>query len=159
MTSAAVRIGVGTRFIHQGEAVEIVEFHPGPTGTEVVLKGTSKQVYTRVCLNKLLLSDNTRLIPDTDGPSSDQVSLERDEFISLYEHQRLTLRDIGAQVGVSRGVVTRLAHDYGVPIRKPDDRARNAIDRDWLYEQYITQHRALPDIARQCGLTAPTVAR
>lgn len=46
MTSAAVRIGVGTRLIHDGELVEIVEIHPGQTGNEVVLKGTSNQVFT-----------------------------------------------------------------------------------------------------------------
>jgi hypothetical protein len=41
MTSAAVRIGVGTRLVHDGELVEIAEIHPGRTGNEVVLKGTS----------------------------------------------------------------------------------------------------------------------
>jgi hypothetical protein len=55
--------------------------------------------------------------------------------------------------------VTRLAHDYGIPIHKPSNRGGHAIDRDWLYEQYITQHRSLTDIAQQCGLTGSTVAR
>ena len=74
MTSAAVRIGVGTRLVYDGEVVEIVEFQPGLTGNEVLLKGTSKQVYTRVRLKELLLSDNARLIPDSEGPSSDDES-------------------------------------------------------------------------------------
>jgi AraC-like DNA-binding protein len=88
-----------------------------------------------------------------------RLGLTRDEFISQYEQERLTLQDIGARVGVSRGVVTRLAADYGIPIHKPNNREGHPIDRDWLYEQYITQHRALPDIARQCGLSDSTVAR
>jgi len=74
MTSAAVRIGVGTRLVYDGEVVEIVEFQPGLTGNEVLLKGTSKQVYTRVRLKELLLSDNARLIPDSEVPSSDDES-------------------------------------------------------------------------------------
>jgi hypothetical protein len=38
MTSAAVRIGVGTRLVHDGELVEIVEVRTGQTGIDVVLK-------------------------------------------------------------------------------------------------------------------------
>ena len=43
MTLAGVRIGVGTRLVHDGESVEIVEIHNGQTGMDVVVKGTSKQ--------------------------------------------------------------------------------------------------------------------
>ena len=36
MSSAAVRIGVGTRLVHDGELVEIVEIHAGRTGMDAV---------------------------------------------------------------------------------------------------------------------------
>lgn len=74
MTSAAVRIGVGTRLIHDGELVEIVEIHPGRTGMDVVLKGTSTQTFTRACLKELLVSESTRVISESEGPSSDDAS-------------------------------------------------------------------------------------
>jgi hypothetical protein len=105
MTSAAVvRIGVGTRLVHDGELVEIVEIHTGQTGMDVVLKGTSKQTFIRAHLNELLMSDTTRVIPDLEGPCSDddfdrpagvvlaQLSdVERKEVIERAAHVREVL--------------------------------------------------------------------
>ena len=103
MTSAAVRIGVGTRLVHDGELVEIVEIHPGQAGTDVVFKGTSKQTFSRARLNELLVSDRTRVIPDSEGPRSDdefelsgivlaQLSdVERQEMIERAAHIREVL--------------------------------------------------------------------
>jgi hypothetical protein len=33
------------------------------------------------------------------------------------------------------------------------------VDRDWLYVQYVTQRRALPDLAREAGMSTPNMAR
>ena len=71
MSSAAVRIGVGTRLVHDGELVEIVEIHAGRTGMDVVLKCTSKQALIRASFNELLTSGATRVIPERDGPTGD----------------------------------------------------------------------------------------
>ncbi len=103
MTSAGVRIGVGTRLVHDGELVEIVEIHTGQTGMDVVLKGTSKKAVIRARLNELLMSDSTRVIPDSEGPCSDddfepaglvlaQLSdVERKEMIERAAHVREVL--------------------------------------------------------------------
>lgn len=88
-----------------------------------------------------------------------RLQLTRERFIHRYEQERLTLHEIGAQIGVSRGVITRLAHDYEIPIRKPYNREGAVIDRDWLHQQYVIHRRSLPDIAQQCDLTSSTVAR
>nr|VTP02046.1 DNA-binding transcriptional activator GcvA [Mycobacterium riyadhense] len=88
-----------------------------------------------------------------------RLKLTRDEFIRRYEQEHLTLQDIAARVGVSRGVVTRLAHDYGIPIRKRNNQEGAVIDRDWLHQQYMIHRRSIPDIARQCGLSDSTVAQ
>lgn len=88
-----------------------------------------------------------------------RLQLTREAFIHRYEDERLTLHEIGAQIGVSRGVVTRLAHDYEIPIRKPYNREGAVIDRDWLHQQYVIHRRSLPDIAGQCALSDSTVAR
>jgi hypothetical protein len=103
MTSAGVRIGVGTRLLHDGELVEIVEIHTGQTGMDFVLKGTSKQALIRARLNELLMSDSTRVIPELEGPHSDddfepagvvlaQLSdVERKEVIERAAHVREVL--------------------------------------------------------------------
>lgn len=44
-------------------------------------------------------------------------ALSRDQFHDLYVHQCRGLAEIGAQIGVSRQVVTRLARRYGIPVR------------------------------------------
>ena len=100
MTSAEVRIGVGTRLVYDGELVEIVEIHTGQTGMDVVLKGTSKQALIRARLNELLMSNGTRVITERDGPSGDddfepagvvlaQLSdAERNEVIERAAHVR-----------------------------------------------------------------------
>lgn len=103
MSSAAVRIGVGTRLVHDGELVEIVEIHAGRTGMDVVLKCTSKQALIRASFNELLTSGATRVIPERDGPSGDddfepagvvlaQLSgAERNEVIDRAAHVREVL--------------------------------------------------------------------
>ena len=103
MTSATVRIGVGTRLVHDGESVEIVEIHTGQTGMDVVLKATSKQVLIRARLNDLLMSNGTRVIPERHGPSGDEdfepagvvlaqlSDAERNEAIERAAHVREVL--------------------------------------------------------------------
>lgn len=103
MTSAAVRIGVGTRLVHDGELVEIVEVRTCQTGMDVVLKTTSTQTFIRAHLNDILMSDSARVIPDSEGPCSDddfelagvvlsQVSdAERKEVIERAAHVREVL--------------------------------------------------------------------
>jgi hypothetical protein len=70
---------------------------------DVVLKGTSKQTFIRARLNELLASDSTRVIPDSEGPCSDddaepagvvlaQLSdVERKEVIERAAHVREVL--------------------------------------------------------------------
>ncbi|CPT91640.1 integrase family protein [Mycobacteroides abscessus] len=103
MNSAGVRIGVGTRLLHDGELVEITEIHAGKNGMDVVLKSTSKQAFIRVHLNELLAAEGTRLISDAAGPCSaddlepagvvlGQLSdVERKEVIERAAHIREVL--------------------------------------------------------------------
>lgn len=71
MSSAAVRVGVGTRFLYDGEVVEVVEMQASPAGNELVLKNATGRQLVRVALRELLASDRARVIPDTPGPSSE----------------------------------------------------------------------------------------
>jgi hypothetical protein len=70
VSSASVRVGVGTRFRYDGETVEVVEMAITPMGNEVVLKDHHGRVM-RLAVKELLLSDRAQVIPDNPGPSSD----------------------------------------------------------------------------------------
>jgi len=74
MNPAAVKIGVGSRLLHDGQLVEIVEVHPGRAGMDVVLKDIAKQTMLRASLNELLRSEATRVIADVDPPTNDDAA-------------------------------------------------------------------------------------
>ena len=38
MSTSALRVGVGTRVVYDGELLEVAELHAGPSGTETVLR-------------------------------------------------------------------------------------------------------------------------
>lgn len=72
MTSTNVRVGVGTRFLYDGELVELVEIRPGTAGNDVVLRcPADKQRVWHVALRELLTSHRSCVIPDRAGPGSD----------------------------------------------------------------------------------------
>lgn len=71
MSSAAVRVRVGTRFCYDGEVVEVVELLGTQAGTEVVLKNVTGRRIVRVSVRELLTSDRARVIPDSAGPRAD----------------------------------------------------------------------------------------
>ncbi|MEU0877497.1 helix-turn-helix domain-containing protein [Lentzea sp. NPDC005914] len=71
MSGAAVRIGVGARFIYDGEVVEVVEMLSTAAGNEVVLRNATTQQVVRVSLREMLASDRARVVPVGPGPSAD----------------------------------------------------------------------------------------
>ncbi len=91
--------------------------------------------------------------------ASAKAALPIERLVDLYERERKSLKDIAAAVGVSRQTVATLARDYGLPLRESGRPARTTIDRDWLYSQYVTKRRALPDIAKDAGMSTANMAR
>ncbi|MBT2226333.1 TniQ family protein [Nonomuraea sp. NEAU-A123] len=79
--------------------------------------------------------------------------LTEEELRRRYLDEHQSARTIAIDVGVSKSTVTRLAAEYGIELRKVGRyfKQHNVIDRDWLYEQYITRRRTLADIAREKG--------
>lgn len=71
----------------------------------------------------------------------------------------MSLREIAATIGVSRQTIARLVRDYDIPLREPRQYARQTVDRDWLYDQYVNKRRTLPDIAREAGMSTANMAR
>ena len=86
-------------------------------------------------------------------------ALPREKLIQLYHGEARNLRDIAATVGVSRQTIGRLATEYGITLREPRRRPIYDVDATWLYEQYVTNHRSLEDIARECGMSVANMAR
>ena len=72
MSAEGIRVGVGTRVLHDGQLWEVTELHPGPAGTEVVLGayGRHSEV-VRISLRELLDGLRARVYGEGSGPNSD----------------------------------------------------------------------------------------
>jgi transposase InsO family protein len=102
MSTAGVRVGVGTRFRYDGETVEVVELVGTAAGGELVLSDGRGRLL-RMSVKELLLSDRARVIPagpgpggsDDDAPAAvilDQLSADqRREVAQRAEHVREVL--------------------------------------------------------------------
>lgn len=90
---------------------------------------------------------------------SAKSALPREKLVELYHGERNSLRDIGASIGVSRQTITRLARDYGIPLRELGRSTIYDIDGDWLHEQHVDKRRSLEDIAAECGMSVANMAR
>lgn len=71
MSASTVRVGVGSRFLYDGEVMEVVEMLSTAAGNEVVLKNATSRQIVRVSLRELLTSDRARVVPNGPGPSAD----------------------------------------------------------------------------------------
>ena len=69
----AVPVGVGTRFIYDGEMVTIVEMFPSAHGNEVLVANSSGKQRFWMALRELLASGRASIVSDDDGPRSDDA--------------------------------------------------------------------------------------
>lgn len=100
MTTARVRVGVGTQFIYDGETFEIVEIH---AGTSATARGTRTRSVQRFSIREILDGDLVHLIAEEPGPAADDdqetaaVTLaylstrERQQVVKLADHIREVL--------------------------------------------------------------------
>ncbi|MFD7552890.1 TniQ family protein [Streptomyces sp. NPDC059816] len=77
--------------------------------------------------------------------------LPKAELDRLYVDEHRSLQQIAELTGISRRLLTRLAGEYGTPLRSgPQDYKRHAeVEADWLFEQYVHRRRTLRDLARE----------
>ncbi|MFF2896270.1 LysR family transcriptional regulator [Streptomyces sp. NPDC057966] len=81
-------------------------------------------------------------------------------FSQLYLDERRSLQQIATLTGFSHRVLTDLAKEYRIPLRRPQDhKRRGTIERDWLIEQYVCRRRTLPDLARETGMSPANMTR
>jgi hypothetical protein len=87
--------------------------------------------------------------------------LSEKELRRRYGDQHQSLYDIAKQTGFSRQALTRLAAEYGIELREgPQDyKRKGTIDRDWLFDQYVSRGRTLPDLAREKNMSTANMAR
>lgn len=147
-----------------GELRNLLDAEHVKLGAAANLLGTSLDTARHV-LQVTSEADSSSAASDRAAPTrvsaycAARTALPRSRLIELYQHERMSLRDIAVDVGVSRQTIARLARDYELPLRKPCRQTRNTVDRDWLYEQYVTRCRALPDLAREAGMSTSNLAR
>ncbi|MET7903619.1 hypothetical protein ABZS86_20050 [Streptomyces sp. NPDC005355] len=77
----------------------------------------------------------------------------------LYVDQGLSLHKLRNITGASTTVLKQALTSAGIDIRRQGHRPGYSyrIDRDWLYEQYVVQHRTFSDIADEIGAVSTTV--
>ncbi|WP_396911365.1 Mu transposase C-terminal domain-containing protein [Mycolicibacterium sp.] len=100
MSDAAVRVGVGTRVVHEGELLEVTELHAGPSGTEAVLRASGgRGGVVRMTLQALLAGRRTRLVPGGDGPNADDDVEPADVVLSaLSDGERSVVHERAAHI-------------------------------------------------------------
>ena len=92
--------------------------------------------------------------------SSLAEQLSAADLRNLYEHQRMSLRQIAARHHTSRQVVAALARRHGITLRPPlREPVLPAVDRDWLHTQYVHHRRTLPELAAEKNMSTANMAR
>ena len=148
MSSAGVRVGVGTRFRYDGETVEVIEMAITATGNEVVLKDHRGRVM-RLAVKELLLSDRAQVIPYSPGPSSDDdEALASVVVAQLSDGQREALLEKAAHI---RELLTGYRSGSAEVAEEGEPRPQYAPDRP-LYERYA-------DKAAELGVGFRTIER
>src|ERR1700733_409247 len=148
MSSAGVRMGVGTRFRYDGETVEVIEMAITAAGNEVLLKDHHGRVM-RLAVKELLLSDRAQVIPVSPGPSSgDEEDLASVVLAQLSQGQHTALLERAAHI---REVLTGYRSGSPEIAEEGEPRPQYASDRP-LYKRYA-------DKAAELGVTRRTIQR
>lgn len=101
MSNSAVRVGVGTRVVFDGELLEVAELHAGQLGTETVLRSCRGQSgFVRIALHELLMSRRASLVADTHGGGGpDDAGEPADVVLSaISESDRAIIAERAAHV-------------------------------------------------------------
>ncbi|ORX04155.1 helix-turn-helix domain-containing protein [Mycolicibacillus trivialis] len=146
-SDSAVRIGVGTRVVFEGDAAEVVELHPGDTGVSLTLRVGPGKRLSRISLRELLDGGRARIVDDridVDGqPDAAAVILAE-----LTDLELDTARTRAAHV---REVLT--GYRSGHPELAAHDEPRTEFDPHLpLMERYAAK-------AAEAGVTSRTVSQ
>jgi transposase InsO family protein len=128
VSTAGVRVGVGTRFRYNGETVEVTQLVSTAAGGEVVLADGRGRAL-RMSMKELLFSDRARIIAEGPGPGSadddaparvllDQLTeSQRREVLQRAEHVREVLTGFrSGSAELARPGEPRAEFDPGFPL-------------------------------------------
>lgn len=66
---------------------------------------------------------------------------------------------IADSIGTSKHTATRLAMFYAIPLRPAGARSRALLPPEWLYYQYVSLGRTIPQIAAATGMSKSAISR
>ena len=100
MKRAGVRVGTGTRFLYDGEVIEIVKIHCVQGAPEVVARHVRTETVCRLALNELMFSPRSRLLSEHLVVESADVSEESASvrWSAAPESERSKARERAAHV-------------------------------------------------------------
>ncbi|WP_041297794.1 Mu transposase C-terminal domain-containing protein [Mycobacterium sp. MOTT36Y] len=146
---AATPIGVGTKFIYDGEILSIIEMFPDKTGTEVLVadRGGTRRFW--IGLRELTTRGRPMVIGDDDCPRSDDPG--EVASVALSHLDEATRQVVAERAGHVREVLTGYKSGAEVLALPGEPRAEYSADRP-----LETRYRAK---AAEVGCTARTIER
>jgi hypothetical protein len=150
MKRAGVRVGTGTRFVYDGEVIEIVELHCVGGAPEVVARHVRTETVCRIALNELMFSPRSRLlsedlIVESADDSGESASVR---WSAASESERAKARDRATHV---REALT--GYQSGTPFNPLPGEPRAP------YRQHLPKGNRLAAKADEIGVTLRTFAR
>ncbi|MEV2226866.1 TniQ family protein, partial [Nocardia vinacea] len=79
----------------------------------------------------------------------------REYFEREYLTKRRSLKELAAETGFGRHIISRYAKQAGIQLRRSRDPLQ--VDSDWLRTQYLDKKRSTSDIAAELGVSQMTV--
>lgn len=148
MTRPAVRIGVGTRLIYDGELADVVELHPAESGIDLTLRvGADRQRAVRIGVRELLDGGRARLIDD-DPDSDDQTDPANVILGSLSDVEMEEVRTRAMHV---REVLTGYRSGHAELAGQGEPRPQFDLHRP-VMERYVAK-------ATELGVTVRTIGQ
>ena len=149
MKRAGVRVGTGTRFLYDGEVIEIVKIHCVQGAPEVVARHVRTETVCRLALNELMFSPRSRLLSEHLVVESADVSEESASvrWSAAPESERAKARERAAHV---REALT--GYQSGTPISPLPGEPRGP------YRQHLPKGNRLAATANEIGIGLRTFA-
>ncbi|KXO96132.1 helix-turn-helix domain-containing protein [Tsukamurella pseudospumae] len=137
--SSSERVGVGSRYVYDGEVFEIVELAAPRGNVEVLGRGAAGQ-YMRIALVELLASARGRIIPTDAGVASSDLRESAGVILSVLSAAEL--QQVTDRAGHVREVLTGYRSGNEETAAKGEPRAEFSPDRP-LTDRYASKAREL----------------
>lgn len=150
MKPAAVRVGVGTRFVYDGEVLEVIEMHPVAGTPEVIARDLRTDTVRRLALDEVRISDRCHLlIDDLNSEANEATGYPASvKWAAVSEQARRDARDRAAHV---REILTGYRSGSATTALPHEPRAR--------YQSNVPKTKRIAAKAKELGRGMRTVER